>query len=380
MLQADGPTPVHDNQIGVGGVAQGEARAVAGQVGRGRKRSRLRAHVGGQRRVVGEDGGDGDRARIPAHLQRRAEERLRSGDRRLAPLLRLQRVLHGDSLADCRGDALRHAAAPGADPGRSRRRRRGARADQARAGQDGRRLRRHRLQRLRRAAGTARRAHGRRGARASRSARCCATTCSSRARAAPTAGVHAWGQVASFPSEPGLDPWRLQAAVTSMLGPEIVIRSAELRRPAVRRPPLRARRARTATRSSTGPVPDPFRDRFTWWVPEPLDLRALRLAADPFVGEHDFASFCRKGPEGSSTTRRVLESRWVDEGDGVLRYEIRGNAFCWQLVRSIVGTLVEVGPRQAPAGRHDGDHPRAGPRRGGAAAPPRGLCLWEVGY
>ena len=75
----------------------------------------------------------------------------------------------------------------------------------------------------------------------------------------------------------------------------------------------------------------------------PLDLRALRLAADPFVGEHDFASFCRKGPEGSSTTRRVLESRWVDEGDGVLRYEIRGNAFCWQLVRSIVGTLVEVG-------------------------------------
>src|SRR3954469_8336163 len=42
------------------------------------------------------------------------------------------------------------------------------------------------------------------------------------------AGVHAWGQVVSFPSEPGLDPWRLQAAVTSMLGPEVVIRSAEL--------------------------------------------------------------------------------------------------------------------------------------------------------
>src|SRR5207253_7751273 len=46
------------------------------------------------------------------------------------------------------------------------------------------------------------------------------------------AGVHAWGQVASFPSEPGLDPWRLQAAVTSMLGSEVVIRSAELVAPA----------------------------------------------------------------------------------------------------------------------------------------------------
>src|SRR5919204_5931445 len=42
------------------------------------------------------------------------------------------------------------------------------------------------------------------------------------------AGVHAWGQVVSFPSEPGLDPWRMQTAVSSMLGPEIVIRSAEL--------------------------------------------------------------------------------------------------------------------------------------------------------
>src|SRR6188472_4271277 len=42
------------------------------------------------------------------------------------------------------------------------------------------------------------------------------------------AGVHAWGQVVSFASEPGLDPWRLQQAVSSMLGPEIVVRSAEL--------------------------------------------------------------------------------------------------------------------------------------------------------
>ena len=90
-------------------------------------------------------------------------------------------------------------------------------------------------------------------------------------------------------------------------------------------------------------MPDPFRDRFTWWVPEPLDLRALWLAADPFVGEHDFASFCRKGPEGSTTMRTVFESSWVDEGDGVLRYEIRAGAFCWQMVRAIVGTLVEVG-------------------------------------
>jgi tRNA pseudouridine38-40 synthase len=193
------------------------------------------------------------------------------------------------------------------------------------------------------------------------------------------AGVHAWGQVVSFTSEPGLDPWRLQQAVTSMLGPEIVVRSAELVDPqfdARHAAKWRSYRYTILNR----PVPDPFRDRFTWWVPEPLDLRALRIAADPFIGEHDFASFCRKGGEGSSTVRRVTESRWVDEGDGVLRYEIVGNAFCWQMVRSIVGTLVDTGlgrrrPGEMMAIIRAGDRDAAG-----QLAPPRGLCLWDVGY
>jgi tRNA pseudouridine38-40 synthase len=193
------------------------------------------------------------------------------------------------------------------------------------------------------------------------------------------AGVHARGQVVSFEAEPGLDPWRLQNALSSMLGPEIVVLAADLVGP-----DFDARRSATARTYVytivNRPVPDPFLARYAWWVAEPLDLTLLRLAADVFVGEHDFASFCRKGPEGSSTTRRILESRWVDEGDGVLRYEIRGNAFCWQLVRSIVGTLVEVGLGK----RRPGDMMailRACDRdAAGQLAPPRGLCLWEVGY
>jgi tRNA pseudouridine38-40 synthase len=193
------------------------------------------------------------------------------------------------------------------------------------------------------------------------------------------AGVHAWGQVVSFPSEPGLDPTRLQSAVSSMLGPEVVIRDAALAPPTFSaRHSAQWRHYRYTIVNRR--VADPFRDRFTWWVPESLDLRALRLAADPFVGAHDFASFCRKGPEGSSTERNVLESRWVDEGEGVLRYEIRANAFCWQMVRSIVGTLVDVGagrrrPGDVMAIIRACDRDAAGP-----VAPPRGLSLWEVGY
>jgi tRNA pseudouridine38-40 synthase len=193
------------------------------------------------------------------------------------------------------------------------------------------------------------------------------------------AGVHAWGQVVSFESEPGLDPSRLQQSINGMLGPEVVVRECELadaRFDARHSAQWRHYRYTVVNRS----VPDPFRDRFAWSVPEALDLGALRLAADPFVGRHDFASFCRKGPEGTSTERQVLVSHWTDEGDGVLRYEIRASAFCWQMVRSIVGTLVEVGVGRKRPGDVMGIIRAKSRDAAGQLAPPRGLCLWEVGY
>jgi len=193
------------------------------------------------------------------------------------------------------------------------------------------------------------------------------------------AGVHAWGQVVSFASQPGLDEWRLQSAINSMLGPEVVVRSCELVDPA-----FDARYAAVSRRYRytilNRPVPDPFRDRFVWSLGDPLDLSALRLASDPFVGEHDFSAFCRKGPEGSSRTRRVTESRWVDEGDGVLRYEICANAFCWQMVRAIVGILVEVGQGKRRPGEMMAVLRGKDRNAAGQLAPPRGLCLWDVGY
>ena len=136
-------------------------------------------------------------------------------------------------------------------------------------------------------------------------------------------GVHAWGNVVSLEPPPATDPWRVQAALNSMLGPEIVIREAELVDPSFdARHSAQWRRYRYTILNR--PVTDPFLSRFTWWIDEPLDLRLLRMASDPFVGEHDFASFCRRPPEGRSSVRRVLESRWDDQGDGVLVYEIRG--------------------------------------------------------
>ncbi|MER3452864.1 MAG: tRNA pseudouridine(38-40) synthase TruA, partial [Acidimicrobiia bacterium] len=71
----------------------------------------------------------------------------------------------------------------------------------------------------------------------------------------------------------------------------------------------------------------------------------MRLGCDPLIGEHDFASFCRapKGAPAPATVRRVLDARWTAVSGGVLRFEIAATSFCHQMVRSIVGLLVEVG-------------------------------------
>ena len=154
------------------------------------------------------------------------------------------------------------------------------------------------------------------------------------------AGVHGWGQVVSLPI-PGdmeIDLHKVARSVSSQLGPEIVVRDAGFAAPGfdARRSAIsRSYRYTIVNRAA----PDPFLARYAWWVPEPLDLRVLRMGADPFLGEHDFAAFCRKGPEGSTTVRRVLDSSWHDLGDGVLRYDITATAFCWQMVRSIVGAI-----------------------------------------
>jgi tRNA pseudouridine38-40 synthase len=193
------------------------------------------------------------------------------------------------------------------------------------------------------------------------------------------AGVHAWGQVVSFPAPPGLEPDRLQASLNGMLGPEIVVRGAQLA-PAGFDARHSARWRHYRYTLVNRPVPDPFLARYAWWVATPLELHALRLAADPFVGEHDFASFCRRAADGGSLSRRVLQSRWTDLGDGILRYEVRANAFCWQMVRSMVGTMVEMGTGKRRPGEVLAIL-RAGDRNTAAnPAPPEGLCLWEVGY
>src|SRR5262245_12626380 len=114
------------------------------------------------------------------------------------------------------------------------------------------------------------------------------------------AGVHAWGQVVSLDLPPGVDLARLQKSLNGLLRPAVAVRAVE---PAPEGFDARfsARWRRYRYTILNRPVPDPFLARTAWHVPEPLDVPALRLAADPLVGEHDFTSFCRapKAPDGA---------------------------------------------------------------------------------
>jgi tRNA pseudouridine38-40 synthase len=198
------------------------------------------------------------------------------------------------------------------------------------------------------------------------------------------AGVHAWGQVVTFDARAeDLDLPALQKSVNRMCGPAVVVREAS-----VVPDDFDARHSATARRYRytivNRPVPDPFLAATAWHVEAPLDLSTMRLGCDPLFGEHDFTSFCRrpKVPEGVtySMVRRVIDARWLDLGDGILRFDIEATAFCQRMVRSIVGTLVDVGRGKKRAGDVRGilearDHALAS-----APAPAHGLCLWEVLY
>jgi tRNA pseudouridine38-40 synthase len=198
------------------------------------------------------------------------------------------------------------------------------------------------------------------------------------------AGVHAWGQVVSGDLPAGTDLDDLVRRLNKLGAPAIAVRQAEWADAGFdARFSARWRQYRYDIWNA--PVPNPLLAGRAWFVPQALALWAMQAACDPLIGEHDFSSFCRRPkvdpdePE-PSMVRRVLAARWVEVDAGLLRFEIRATAFCHQMVRSIVGTLVDVGMGRATPGDILGILGARDREAAGQVAPPHGLTLWEVGY
>jgi tRNA pseudouridine38-40 synthase len=192
------------------------------------------------------------------------------------------------------------------------------------------------------------------------------------------AGVHARGMVASFVTSGTIPLRAFSPGLNSLLPPDIAVREAEEAAPGFD-PRRDARGKHYRYTMLCAPCRSPL-DRLTsWHLREMPDLDAMREAASFFVGEHDFASFRTAGCAAKTTVRRIDGVEIMQDGPFVI-IDVRGSGFLKNMVRMMVGTLVEVGRgKREPATvarllAAPGSHPA------GATAPPHGLCLMTVYY
>ena len=190
-------------------------------------------------------------------------------------------------------------------------------------------------------------------------------------------GVHASGQVVCFSHPSQIDAEGVMRSLNSQLGDEIaVLDLQEVDDDFHARFSATARAYRYEILNR--PVHDPLRSRTTWHLQEPLDVKAMNVAAGLLIGSHDFASLCRK-KEGTSTERHVMWAGWR-RLDDVVELSIGANAFCHQMVRSIVIVLVDVGRGRIDASDVKSILTAEDRRKGRGVAPPHGLTLVRVGY
>jgi tRNA pseudouridine38-40 synthase len=191
------------------------------------------------------------------------------------------------------------------------------------------------------------------------------------------AGVHARGQVVSLRVDDDVDTAKLQRSLNGILGPEIAVMSViESDDDFHARFSAQWRRYRYTL--SIGLAPHPLERGHQWHVGPGLDREAMKETASHFPGEHDFSAFCRTVEE-SSNVRRVEEARWESEGNR-LHFWTKANAFCHQMVRSLVGLCYDVGRGFTPLGSVAEIIDSRDRGRVVTVAPPHGLVLWEVGY
>jgi tRNA pseudouridine38-40 synthase len=193
------------------------------------------------------------------------------------------------------------------------------------------------------------------------------------------AGVHALGQVVSLQVETPLPVAAYVKGMNALLPEDVAVRHAE-----VREGPFDARRdargKRYRYRIENLPTRAPLSRLQAWQVFRPLDVPAMRAAAVPLVGRHDFSSFQAADCEARHAVRELRRLDVLADGAGRIEVVAEATAFLKHMVRNLVGTLVEVGlaarePASIPDLLAARDRTRAG-----RTAPPQGLVLEEVFY
>ncbi|KQL52152.1 tRNA pseudouridine synthase A [Heyndrickxia shackletonii] len=192
------------------------------------------------------------------------------------------------------------------------------------------------------------------------------------------AGVHAYGQVIHFdsPLDVPVDKW--PTVLNTTLPDDILVKSAELVED-----DFHARHKAVGKeyryRVYTSPERDPFKRFYSHHYPYKLDLQAIEKALGYFLGTHDFTSFCSAKTTVTSKIRTLHEISFTQEKDELV-FKFVGNGFLYNMVRIMMGTILEVGrgrkkPEQIPIIIEEKNRKLAGKTAG-----PEGLYLWKVFY
>jgi tRNA pseudouridine38-40 synthase len=192
------------------------------------------------------------------------------------------------------------------------------------------------------------------------------------------AGVHALGQVATFTIDCPVPTENFARALNNMLPDDIAITEA------VEVPdsfdPISSTQSKIYRYTLyTGTIRPVMRIRYCWHRPGALNVEAMQAAAKTLLGKHDFKSFASAADTRENSVRTILKCD-VAGGDSEITFDVQANGFLYNMVRNIVGTLVEVGRGRWTAADIERilaakDRCQAGP-----IAPPGGLCLMRIFY
>ena len=192
------------------------------------------------------------------------------------------------------------------------------------------------------------------------------------------AGVHALGQVVGLSTESTLSIADLHRAVNAVLPEDVAIVSVE-EAPDDFHATHNAKRKTYRYQIHNGRAPDVFNRRYVWHYPQPLDAATMHAAAQALIGKHDFASLESAGSERPDSIRTLFALSVKREADRIT-IEVTGDGFLYNMVRAIVGTLVEVGKGRRDVAWVAEVLASCDRRRAGQTAPPQGLFLIRVEY
>jgi len=192
------------------------------------------------------------------------------------------------------------------------------------------------------------------------------------------AGVHALAQVAHLKTRSSMPCERLRRALNSLLPPDIVVKKVE-EAPAGFHARFDAKIKRYRYHIVNGPVVLPFERRYVHQVPVSLNPALMRREARGLLGRHDFRAFHNPG-RPVADTRRTISALRINRHNTYLVIEIEATGFLYSMVRSIVGTLIDIGRGHRPPGTMVQLLKTKDRRLVGTTAPPQGLCLAEVRY